>query len=228
MIIPTFCERDNLIPLINSVHDFLPASDILVIDDNSPDGTGEIAALRASRDSKVHVLHRTNKEGLGKAYIAGFCWALDRHYSHIIQMDADFSHAPALLPILLEAAKSHDVALGSRWVSGGSVQGWPYHRKFLSQTANLYAKVVLGLSIHDLTGGFKCLSRKVLEEIDLTKVVSAGYGFQIEITWLATRLGFSVIEVPIIFSERAAGKSKLSNSTIVEALLLVWKLRRGR
>ena len=185
VIIPTYNERKNLLPLVNSVQDALSTADILIVDDNSPDGTGDIATESASRDAKVHVLHRSKKSGLGRAYIAGFRWALQHHYSHIFQIDADFSHDPAALPNLLEATTNHDVALGSRWIPGGGTQGWPYHRKILSQTANLYARVVLRTNIRDLTGGYKCLRRRVLETIDLNGVTSIGYGFQIEITFLA-------------------------------------------
>ena len=228
VIIPTYNERKNLLPLVNAVQDALSTTDILIVDDNSPDGTGDIATERASRDTKVHVLHRSKKNGLGRAYIAGFRWALQHHYSHIFQIDADFSHDPATLPNLLEATTNHDVALGSRWIPGGGTQGWPYHRKILSQTANLYARVVLRTNIRDLTGGYKCLRRRVLETIDLNGVTSIGYGFQIEITWLAKQHGFTVVEVPIIFSERTAGKSKLSGSTLLEAVYLVWQLRNNR
>ena len=228
VIVPTYNERKNLLPLVNSVQDALSTADILIVDDNSPDGTGDIATERASRDAKVHVLHRSKKNGLGRAYIAGFRWALQHHYSHIFQMDADFSHDPATLPDLLEATSNHDVALGSRWILGGGTQGWPYHRKILSQTANLYARTVLRTNIRDLTGGYKCLRRRVLETIDLNNITSIGYGFQIELTWLAKQYGFTVVEVPIIFSERTTGKSKLAGSTLLEAAYLVWQLRNNR
>lgn len=227
VILPTYNERQNILPLIDCVQTSLPDSHILVVDANSPDDTGDIVVRKSEQDPSVQCLHCSKNEGLGGAYIAGFRWALDRNYSHIFQMDADFSHDPAVLPNLLEATQTHDIALGSRWIRGAGVVGWPYHRRILSKTANLYARKSINSNIRDLTGGYKCFRRNVLETINLSQITSSGYGFQIEITWCAMKYGFTVVEVPIIFSDRTAGKSKLSAATIFEAFGLVVRLRRA-
>jgi len=182
ILIPTYNERDNLIPFIQAVRAALPEADLLIIDDNSPDGTGSLADTCASEDPGVHVLHRPGKQGLGRAYLDGFSWALARDYSHVFEIDADFSHNPKDLPRLLAATNTTDIVLGCRWMAGGGVSGWPLRRMALSRFGNLYARVILGVRYRDLTGGFKCFTRKALEEIDLSQISAVGYGFQIETT----------------------------------------------
>ncbi len=228
IVIPTYNERENLTRLLDAVHGSLPTAEVLVVDDNSPDGTGDLADSYASEHPHVHVMHREGKQGLGTAYLAGFRWALARHYTHVFEMDADFSHPPARLQALLDATQSADVALGSRWIKGGGTEGWPLKRQLLSRGGSLYARTVLGVGVRDLTGGFKCFRRHVLETIDLDGVQTVGYGFQIELTWRALEAGFAVVEVPITFVDRIAGKSKMSGSIFMEAVGLVWKLRLGR
>lgn len=227
VVIPTYNESENLPALLDAVHAALPMADVLVVDDNSPDGTGRMADERAARDGWVKVLHRPGKQGLGRAYLAGFAWALERDYTHVFEMDADFSHDPRALPVLLDATREADVALGSRWVAGGGTVGWPLKRQLLSRGGSLYARTVLGVGIRDLTGGFKCFRRAVLEAIELDSVVTVGYGFQIELTWRALQKGFAVVEVPIRFVDRVAGQSKMSGAIFREALAVVWKLRFG-
>ncbi len=225
VVVPTYNELENLPRVLRAIRESLPIAHILVVDDNSPDGTGAVADGFAIDDSQIHVLHRTEKAGLGRAYIAGFKWALDRKYTHIFEMDADFSHPPEKLQELLDATREHDVALGSRWVKGGGTEGWPLKRQLLSRGGSLYARTILGVGIKDLTGGFKCFRRNVLETIRLDEVEALGYGFQIELTWRALSHGFSVKEIPILFTDRIAGKSKMSGAIFREALGLVWKLR---
>lgn len=227
VVIPTYNERENLPGLLDAVHAALPVADVLVVDDNSPDGTGQLADARAAGDGRVFVLHRAGKQGLGRAYLAGFEWALERDYSHVFEMDADFSHDPRALPVLLAATETADVALGSRWVAGGGTVGWPLKRQLISRGGSLYARAVLGVGVKDLTGGFKCFRRAVLEGIDLGAVATVGYGFQIELTWRALQKGFVVVEVPIRFVDRVAGQSKMSGAIFREALAVVWKLRLG-
>ena len=227
IVVPTYNERENLSTLIELVHEQLSQAEILVVDDNSPDGTGDLADQISQAHSWVHVLHRNEKEGLGRAYLAGFAWALERSYDLICEMDADLSHPAEALPRMISAVTEEgaDVALGSRWIEGGQVEGWPIRRKLLSKGGSFYARSVLGVTIKDLTGGFKCFKREVLETVGLDKVVTAGYGFQIELTWRALQAGFIVKEVPITFRDRVAGQSKMSTRIFVEALSLVWKLR---
>ncbi|MGK0361579.1 MAG: dolichol-phosphate mannosyltransferase [Bradymonadia bacterium] len=227
IVIPTYNELDNLPTLLDQVHEALPEAHVLIVDDGSPDGTGALADTRAAADDRVHVMHRAGKQGLGTAYIAGFRWALERDYTHVFEMDADFSHEPRMLPILLAATDAADFALGSRWVKGGGTVNWPLKRRMLSRGGSLYARTVLGLSVRDLTGGFKCFTRKVLEGIDLDGIHAKGYGFQVELTYRAVRAGFKPVEVPIRFADRVAGESKMSGSIFAEALTLVWKLRLG-
>ena len=181
----------------------------LVIDDNSPDGTGGLADAIAAREPRVHVLHRAGKEGLGKAYLAGFAWALARGYELILEMDADFSHDPKYLPALLERAREADLVLGSRYVAGGGTVNWGLGRKLISRGGSLYARTILGVPVRDLTGGFKCFRRRVLESIDLGTVECSGYAFQIELTYRAIRKGFQVVEMPIVFEDRRVGESKI-------------------
>lgn len=223
--LPTYEERENLAPIVSAILAAAPAVDVLVVDDASPDGTGEVADALAEKDPRVNVLHRPAKEGLGKAYLAAFDWALRGGYGLVVEMDADFSHDPGRLPALLAAARDADLVLGSRWVRGGGTVGFGPLREALSRGGSAYARAVLGLGVRDLTGGFKCFRREVLEAIDLPTVASAGYAFQIELTARALRAGFRVVEVPIVFAERRAGRSKMSLRIVLEALAGVWGMR---
>lgn len=228
-MIPTYNELENLETAIKAVHEHSPVAHVLVIDDQSPDGTGELADRLAAKDDRIQVLHRAEKEGLGRAYLAGFQWALARDYELIFEMDADLSHPAEAIPRMVQAAESGaDLVLGSRWVSGGGVIGWPLKRKVLSRGGSLYARLILGATIKDFTGGFKCFKRETLERLPLETIETAGYGFQIELTWRALQLGLHVVEIPITFTDRVAGLSKMSTSIFTEALLLVWKLRWSR
>ena len=228
VLVPTFNERGNLESFIAAVRSALPSADILVIDDNSPDGSGALADDLAAVDPQIKVMHRSSKAGLGRAYLAGFAWALERDYSHVFEIDADFSHSPADLPRLLAATQTADIALGCRWIKGGGVTGWPLSRLFISRGGNLYAKTILGVSLNDLTGGFKCFKRIALLSLDLNQIISVGYGFQIETTWRALQAGLRVVEVPIHFTDRTIGESKMSVQTFREALTMVWRLRFGK
>jgi dolichol-phosphate mannosyltransferase len=223
VVVPTYDERENLPLVVPRILDAAPGIDVLVVDDNSPDGTGAIADELASREPRVRVLHRPRKEGLGRAYLAGFADALAAGYGRILEMDADFSHDPSCLPALL-AAKA-DVVLGSRYVPGGGTVNWGLGRRLLSRGGSLYARTILGVGVRDLTGGFKCFRREVLEKLDLPSVRSTGYAFQIELTYRALRRGFRVVEVPITFVDRRVGKSKMSRRIVAEALWMVWKIR---
>jgi dolichol-phosphate mannosyltransferase len=225
VIIPTFNERENL-PLIHRrLRDACPGAHVLIVDDSSPDGTGELADELVAADSgRTHVMHRTAKDGLGAAYLAGFGWGLSRDYSVLVEMDADGSHAPEQLHRLLEALDSGaDLVIGSRYVDGGEVRNWPWRRWALSWTANTYARLALGIAIHDITAGYRAYRREVLEAIGLDDVESMGYCFQIDLTRLALNEGFVVAEVPITFTERELGVSKMSGSNIREALVKVAK-----
>jgi dolichol-phosphate mannosyltransferase len=222
--LPTYNERENLSSI---VEELLRVSDvdILVIDDNSPDGTGAVADGIAEKEPRVHVLHRPGKQGLGRAYLAGFQWALSRPYKYIFEMDADFSHQPRYIPEFLRTIEHYDLVLGSRWVDGGGTENWSLVRKFISRGGSLYARSILGLGIKDLTGGFKCFRREVLEALDLESVQTTGYAFQIELTYRALQQGFRVKEIPIVFYERIAGTSKMSSKIVVEAVQKVWGMR---
>ena len=227
VIIPTYNELDNL-PLITArVRAAVPEVDVLVADDNSPDGTGDLADRLAAEDDHLHVLHRRGKEGLGAAYLAGFTWGLDRGYDVLVEMDADGSHQPEQLPRLLGALADADLVLGSRWVPGGSVVNWPLSRKILSRGGNLWTRISLGIPLHDATGGYRAFRRETLLGLGLEHVVSAGYCFQVDLVWRALRAGFGVVEVPITFVEREHGVSKMSQRIVVEALLLttLWGIR---
>ncbi len=229
LILPTYNEAENIEAFVAAARKQLPASArILIVDDSSPDGTGEIADRLAAEVEAVGVLHRGVKEGLGPAYIAGFRQALDAGAGLILEMDADFSHDPAYLPRLLEAAERADLVLGSRYVPGGGVSNWGTLRKAISRGGSSYARLVLGVGVRDLTGGFKCFRREVLEAIDLDSVQARGYAFQVEITYRAIRAGFRVVEVPIVFRERRAGSSKMDRSIVAEAVWQVPLLRFGR
>ena len=226
VIVPTYNEKDNIARLIPAVLSQHANIDVLVVDDGSPDETGAIVDAIAASDPRVHCLHRAGKMGLGTAYLAGFKWALERDYEIIFEMDADFSHAPEMIPLFLAEVKEVDLVLGSRYQNGQvNVVNWPMSRLFLSYSANIYARRVTGLRIFDATGGFKCFRRKVLEAIDLSSVKSNGYAFQIEMTFRAWKKGFRIVEIPIVFTDRTEGSSKMSNHIVREAVLMVWRLR---
>jgi dolichol-phosphate mannosyltransferase len=225
VVLPTYDERENLPAIVPAILAASPELDVLVVDDDSPDGTGALADELAGRHPRVRVLHRARKEGLGRAYLAGFAVALRAGYGRILEMDADFSHEPELLPALLAASRKADLVLGSRYVPGGGTRHWGLGRRVLSRGGSLYARTILGVRVRDLTGGFKCFRREVLERIDLPTVSSAGYAFQIELTYRALRAGFRVVEVPIVFADRRVGQSKMSRSIVLEALWKVWLIR---
>jgi dolichol-phosphate mannosyltransferase len=226
VIVPTYNERFNIARLIPAILAQDPSLEILVVDDGSPDGTGDIVDGIAANNTRVHVMHRAAKLGLGTAYIAGFRWALERKYDLVFEMDADFSHNPERLPEFLEAIRESDVVLGSRYQNGHvNVVNWPMSRLFLSYAANIYARFVTGLPIFDTTGGFKCFRRNVLESIDLNSVKSNGYAFQIEMSYRAWKRGFQLFEIPIIFVDRTEGESKMSKKIVREAIWMVWRLR---
>jgi dolichol-phosphate mannosyltransferase len=219
VIIPTYNEREALPVQLAAVREATPHVDVLVVDDNSPDGTGEWADAMAAEDSHVHVLHRPGKAGLGAAYLAGFTWALESGYDVIVEMDADGSHRAVDLPRLLERVLDADLVIGSRWVAGGAVVNWPRRRKFLSVNANRYVRIAMGMRVHDATAGFRAYRAALLDSLDLGDVESQGYCFQVDMTWRAIRAGGSVVEVPITFVEREVGVSKMSGDIIREALV---------
>jgi len=225
IIFPTYNERDNIERIVHAVLPLDPRVHVLIVDDNSPDGTGEIADRLAARESKVQVLHRANKEGLGRAYIAGFRWALEQKYDFVFEMDADFSHGPEYIRDFLIAIQDHDLVIGSRYISGVNVINWPMSRLLLSYFANVYTRIITGLPLRDATGGYKCFRREVLEAIDLDDVKSSGYSFQIEMSMRAWKKGFRLKEIPIIFVDRVAGQSKMSKKIMREAIWMVWSLR---
>ena len=224
--LPTYDERENLEPIVGAILSATPEVDVLVVDDNSPDGTGRLADDISAREPRVHVLHRAGKEGLGRAYLAAFAWALARPYRLVLEMDADFSHEPRYLPeMLARIGGGADLVLGSRYVAGGGTVNWGLGRKIVSRGGSLYARTVLGLPVRDLTGGFKCFRREVLEGIDLGSVECSGYAFQIELTYRAVRAGFRVEELPIVFADRRVGRSKMSRRIVLEAIRKVWSMR---
>jgi len=223
--VPTYNERNNLPLIVPAILEQDARLDVLVVDDSSPDGTGEIADEMAAADPRVHVLHRASKEGLGRAYLAGFEWALKRDYTLIFEMDADFSHDPKFLPLFIEAAQDADLVIGSRYKQGVNVINWPISRLLLSLGANQYARMITGLPVSDSTGGFKCFRREVLEAIDFSRVRSNGYAFQIEMSYRAWRKGFRLVEIPIVFTDRVEGQSKMSRRIVREAVWMVWSLR---
>jgi dolichol-phosphate mannosyltransferase len=227
VIIPTYNERENVERIVARVRVATPDVDVLIVDDNSPDGTGAIADGLAAADPAVSVVHRAGKDGLGAAYKAGFAWGLERGYTTLVEMDADGSHAPEELPALLAASDGADVVLGSRWVPGGSVVNWPAHRKAISRTGSSYARVVLGIPVKDITGGYRVFSADALDRIRLDSVHSHGYGFQVDMLWHAYTEGLRIVEVPITFTERVYGTSKMSTGIVVEAMIRVtgWGLR---
>jgi dolichol-phosphate mannosyltransferase len=225
IIFPTYNERDNIEKIVHAVLPMDPRINVLIVDDNSPDGTGELADKLARQMKTVQVMHRQQKEGLGKAYLAGFRWAIREKYDFIFEMDADFSHGPEYLKDFLREIQHHDLVIGSRYISGVNVINWPMSRLLLSYFANVYTRVVTGLPLRDATGGFKCFRREVLESIDLEKVKSSGYSFQIEMSMRAWKKGFRIKEIPIIFYDRVAGQSKMSKKIMREAIWMVWALR---
>ena len=228
VLIPTYNEKDNLGQLVPALFAAAPDVDVLVIDDNSPDGTGALADDLAAKEPRVSVLHRPGKQGLGRAYLAGFDVALKRGYKYVLEMDCDFSHPPEKVPELIAAVRGGaDLALGSRWVEGGGTVNWGAGRKLISRGGSLYARTILGLGLRDLTGGFKCFKRETLEGIELGAVQSTGYSFQIELTYRAAKRGFKIVEIPITFVDRRVGQSKMSRKIFLEALGMVWKLRLG-
>jgi dolichol-phosphate mannosyltransferase len=227
--LPTYNERDNLGPMVRALDDVVRRHEldarVLVIDDSSPDGTGELADRLTGEFRFLSVLHRPKKDGLGPAYLAGFVWALATDADRIVEMDCDFSHDPEDLPRLLAATENADLALGSRYVEGGGTRNWSLARRAVSRFGSLYARILLGVGVRDLTGGFKCFRRSVLEAIGLERVSTKGYAFQIETTYRALKVGCRVVEVPIVFSEREAGKSKMSRAIVLEAMAKVPALR---
>jgi len=228
VVIPTYNERENLGPIVKRLHAALPKVHVLVVDDGSPDGTGKLADELSEADERVNVMHRTEKAGLGAAYVAGFRWALERDYATIVEMDADGSHGPEDLPRMLEALDDADLVVGSRYVPGGSVVNWPKRRELLSRGGNLYSRVALGVKVNDITAGFRAYRREVLEKLDLDAIASHGYCFQIDLTWRTDEAGFEIVEVPITFTERAIGESKMSGSIVREAVIRVgsWGVKR--
>jgi dolichol-phosphate mannosyltransferase len=229
LVLPTYNESANIEALVEAAQANLPDSArVLVVDDNSPDGTGEIADRLAAADERIEVLHRPHKEGLGPAYVAGFRAALAGGATFVLEMDSDFSHDPADLGRLLAAAERADVAIGSRYVAGGGVENWSALRQAISRGGSTYARLILGVGVRDLTGGFKCFRRRVLETIDLDSIDSRGYAFQVEMTYRALQAGFEVVEVPIVFRERRAGASKMSGTIVGEAIWRVPLLRYRR
>ncbi|HWI00454.1 MAG TPA: polyprenol monophosphomannose synthase [Propionibacteriaceae bacterium] len=227
VIIPTYNESENIERIIARTRAAVPHADILVADDNSPDGTGKLADALAAADDRIHVMHRLGKEGLGAAYLAGFEWGLNNDYDILVEMDADGSHQPEQLPSLLEATAKADLVLGSRWVDGGKAVNWPKSRELLSRGGNLWTRIALGISLKDATGGFRAFRRQTLLGIDLDNVASAGYCFQVDLAWRALKAGYRVVEVPITFIEREYGDSKMSRAIVAEALLLTtgWGIR---
>jgi len=229
VVLPTYNERENLEPLVTAIRSVLdgvaPDHAILIVDDSSPDGTGKLADALAARDPHVRVLHRPRKEGLGQAYLAGFDLALAEGAELVVEMDADFSHDPSYLPALIAAAREADLVLGSRYVRGGGIRNWGRVRTFVSRGGCWYARTVLGVDVRDLTGGFKCFRRAVLEALDLGAIRSQGYAFQVELTYRALQLGFRVREIPIVFADRRVGQSKMSRRIVLEAIWMIPALR---
>src|SRR2546428_646024 len=225
IIIPTYNELDNVRPLLQEIFSCVPNIDILIVDDNSPDGTGQLADEISGENPHVHVLHRAGKLGLGTAYIAGFKYAIERNYDVAFDMDADFSHDPRYLPDFLEAIEIADLVIGSRYIPGGDTPNWSLLRRFISAGGNLFARFMLGIPVHDCTAGFRCYRRKVLESIDLDSIQAQGYAFQVELAYRTTRQGFKVVETPIVFMDRRVGKSKMSSTIFFEGFLWVLRTR---
>lgn len=227
IIVPTFNEAENLRPLLEAIFSFVPTTDILIVDDNSPDGTGELADSIAAEDSRVHVLHRPGKLGLGTAYIAGFKYTIAHGYDAAFEMDADFSHDPRYLPDFLKAIEHADLVIGSRYVHGGETPNWSLVRRFISGGGNIFARFMLGIPVHDCTAGYRCYRHEVLEHIDLDTIQSQGYAFQVELAYRVMQHGFRIAEIPIIFMDRRVGKSKMSRNIVIEAFAYVLRTRFG-
>jgi dolichol-phosphate mannosyltransferase len=225
IIFPTYNERENIEKIVHAVLPLDPRIHVLIVDDSSPDGTGEIADRLAQAETKVKVLHREKKEGLGRAYIAGFKWAIEQGFDYVFEMDADFSHGPEYLRDFLREIQNFDLVIGSRYISGVNVINWPMSRLLLSYFANVYTRILTGLPLRDATGGFKCFRREVLQTINLDDVHSSGYAFQIEMSMRAWKKGFRIKEIPIVFIDRVAGSSKMSKKIVREAIWMVWLLR---
>jgi dolichol-phosphate mannosyltransferase len=228
VIVPTYNERENIGELLDAVLEHLPEADVLVVDDGSPDGTGDVVAARGAMDARVHVLRRTAKAGLGPAYIAGFQWALERDYDLILGMDADFSHDPAYLPRFVDESRRHDLVIGSRYVPGGATPDWKLSRRLISRVGNAVARTVLGLPVRDCTTGYKCYRRETLAAIDLGAIDVVGYGFLIETTYQCYLHGARITEIPIVFTDRREGKSKMTSTIVSEALGYVIRRRWRR
>jgi dolichol-phosphate mannosyltransferase len=225
VVIPTYNESENILKIVPEVLNQSPEIDVLVVDDNSPDGTARLVKGEMEKNPRVHLIERTGKMGLGTAYLAGFKFAIARGYEFVFEMDADHSHDPREIPVFLKAAENADLVLGSRYTNGVRVLNWPIKRLLLSYFANVYTRFMTGLPLHDATGGFKCFRRRVLEAIDLDRVRSNGYAFQIEMSYKAWKKGFRIVETPIVFLDRRSGKSKMSKQIVHEAFFMLWKLR---
>ena len=225
IIIPTYNEYENLQPLLRSIFSYVPHTDILIVDDNSPDGTGELADQLHKVDSRIRVLHRSGKLGLGTAYVAGFKYAISNGYDAAFEMDADFSHDPQYLPNFLQAIENADLVIGSRYIPGGATPNWSLTRRFISGCGNIFARFMLGIPVHDCTAGYRCYRREVLESIDLDSIQSQGYAFQVELAYRVMKQGFVIVETPIVFLDRRVGKSKMSRTIVAEAFLYVLRTR---
>lgn len=228
IIIPTYNERENLHPLLEQIFGYAPETDVLIVDDNSPDGTGTLADELAASDSRIHVMHRAGKLGLGTAYIAGFKYAIEHGYDAAFEMDADFSHDPRYLPDFLQKIEQADLVIGSRYIPGGDTPNWSLLRRFISGGGNIFARFMLGLPIHDCTAGFRCYRREVLESIGLDTIESQGYAFQVELAYRVYKKGFRIVETPIVFMDRRVGKSKMSRTIFVEGFAWVIRTRFGK
>jgi len=228
IIIPTYNELENLRPLLQEIFSYAQETDVLIVDDNSPDGTGKLADEIHNENSQVHVLHRAGKLGLGTAYIAGFKYAVAHDYDAAFEMDADFSHDPRYLPDFLKAIERADLVIGSRYIPGGGTPNWSFLRRFISGGGNIFARFMLGIPVQDCTAGFRCYRRQVLESIDLDTIQSQGYAFQVEMAYRVMRQGFKIVETPIVFMDRRIGKSKMSRKIVIEAFIYVLRARFGK
>jgi dolichol-phosphate mannosyltransferase len=228
IIIPTYNELENLRPLLQEIFSYVPGSDVLIVDDNSPDGTGKLADEIHNEDPRVHVLHRAGKLGLGTAYIAGFKYAVAHNYEAAFEMDADFSHDPRYLPDFLKAIEHADLVIGSRYIHGGGTPNWSLLRRLISGSGNIFARFILGIPVQDCTAGFRCYRSQVLESIDLDTIQSQGYAFQVEMAYRVMQQGFKIVETPIVFMDRRIGKSKMSRKIVIEAFIYVLRTRFSR